>query len=60
MIVPFYDEFCVYTTQEDVEFYVESLIKSGIETEKDIYHKCIEYFGQDFSRIIEYIVYGED
>jgi hypothetical protein len=61
MFVPYYDEFGVYTTHEDVKLYVEELIERKIvDNDDDLYKKCIEYFGHNFSDLIRYIVYGED
>ncbi len=60
-MIPFYDEFCAYTTQEDILLYAEELVDNGyVENELDLYTKCLEHFGQEFKKIIKYIVYGED
>lgn len=56
-----YDEFNIYTTPNDVENYIESLIKEGIEIKEEIYSKCISYFGVDLKHIIDEIFfYDED
>jgi hypothetical protein len=61
MIVPVYDEFCVYTTQEDIECYVKYLIENNfVENEDDLYSSCLKHFGFEFNKIIEYIVYDKD
>lgn len=61
MFVPYYDEFGVYTTPEDVKLYAEDLIEKNIvNNEEDLYKKCIEHFGNNFSGTIKYIIYGED
>lgn len=48
-----YDEFNIYTTIEDVEIYVESLINQGFEIQEEIYSKCLNHFGGDFRPIID-------
>lgn len=55
-----YDEFNIYTTPNDVENYIESLIKEGIEIKEEIYNKCISYFGKDLKNIIDDIFFYEE
>jgi hypothetical protein len=61
MFIPYYDEFGVYTTPEDIQLYANDLIeKNLVDNQDDLYKKCIAYFGHSMSDIIEYIIYGED
>jgi hypothetical protein len=55
-----YDEFNIYTTPNDVENYIESLINEGIEIKEEIYNHCIDYFGIDFKSIIDDIFHSEN
>lgn len=55
-----YDEFNIYTTPNDVENYIESLISEGIEIKEEIYNKCISYFGIDLKNIIDDIFHSEN
>jgi len=54
-----YDEFNIYTTPSDVEKYIESLINEGIEIKEEIYSKCLSYFGEDLTHIIDDIFFYE-
>lgn len=56
-----YDEFNIYTTPNDVENYIESLINEGIEIKEELYVKCISHFGIELNHIIDDIfLYFED
>ena len=55
-----YDEFNIYTTNEDVESYVEILFSQGFEKKDEIYNKCLSYFGNDFKHLIDGFFYDED
>jgi hypothetical protein len=55
-----YDEFNIYTTPNDVENYIESLINEGIEIKEEIYSHCINYFGIDLKNIIDDIFNSEN
>lgn len=59
MFVPHYDEFGIYTTEEEIKNYIESLIKEGETEEETVLEKCKSFFGEYSSDIIEYIVYGD-
>ena len=56
MIYMDYDEFNIYTTNEDVE----SLFSQGFEKKDEIYNKCLSYFGNDFKHLIDGFFYDED
>ncbi len=60
MIIPYYDEFGMYTSSDDIEGFIKNLIDQGLNDDKTIFSRCIEQFGQEFSNIIEYILYGKD
>lgn len=55
-----YDEFNIYTSIEDVENYIESLISEGIEIKEEAYQRCIGKFGTDFKAIIDAIFQEEE
>lgn len=59
MIVPHYDEFGIYTTEDEIKSYIESLIKEGEIGEEEVLEKCKKIFGEYSIDIIEYIVYGD-
>ncbi len=48
-----YDEFNIYTTMEDVENYVDSLLSEGFELKDEIYSMCLGHFGIDFKQLID-------
>jgi hypothetical protein len=60
MIVPYYDEFGMYTNSDDIETFIKGLMEQGIGEETTIYSRCIEQFGNEFSNLIEYLIYGKD
>lgn len=61
MIINCYDEFGTYTTPEDIEIYIEQLILDNPNSDENtIFNQLVNYFGQDFTNMIEYIMYGED
>ena len=51
-IISDYDEFGIYTNSEDIEKYIESLFRIGIENQDEIYNMCIANFGKDYIDII--------
>lgn len=53
MLIHDYDEFNIYNTVEDIENFVKRLIQEGIELEEEIYKKCIEHFGTNYSGLID-------
>lgn len=55
-----YDEFNIYTSIEDVENYLETLISEGIQTKDEAYDKCLSKFGQDFKELIEALFQEEE
>ena len=57
MIPQFYDEFGIYTTDEDIEIFIKNLINLGENDDKVIYSKCINTFGLMFSETIENLLY---
>ena len=59
MFVPHYDEFGIYTTEDEIKNYIESLIKEGETEEEKVLEKCKIFFGEYSSDIIEYIGYGD-
>ena len=60
MILPYYDEFGMYTNSDDIETFIKGLMEQGISEETKIYSSCIEQFGNEFSNLIEYLIYGKD
>lgn len=54
--IPYYDEFLIYTTEDEILEFIESIIKKGL-THKDIIDICIEHFGKNLNVPIKYIVY---
>jgi len=48
-----YDEFNIYTTENDVENYIENLINEGFDSKEEIYKKCVDYFGDLMKNIID-------
>jgi F0F1-type ATP synthase delta subunit len=59
MFIIDYDEFGIYTTEEEVKNYVESLIISG-EKKDSILEKCQSEFGEYLCRFIEYMIYDKN
>jgi|AACY02.14.fsa_nt_gi hypothetical protein len=57
MIPQFYDEFGIYTTEEDIEIFIKSLINLGENDDITIYNKCIDTFGQVFAETIDNLLY---
>jgi hypothetical protein len=55
-----YDEFNIYTTPNDIENYIESLINEGVEIKEEAYSRCISYFGEDLKHIIDIFFYEGD
>lgn len=60
MILKFYDEFGIFTTDDDIKTFINSLINSGEDNDRVIYKKCIDIFGNLFSDTIENCLYYED
>jgi hypothetical protein len=53
MFVPYYDEFHVYLTQDDVINFIENQLDENENIEKeDLYKKCINYFGKNYDSLI--------
>lgn len=53
MNVPCYDEFLVYTTKDDMLFFMESVIKeTGITNSEFLKNKCMEHFGLHYEDVI--------
>lgn len=59
-LVPFYDEFNIYTSIEDIENYVDNLIDQGFELKEEIYRLCVEHFGSEFQDIIDIFFSSND
>ena len=59
-VLPQYDEFGIYTTVDDIKFYVNELFEVGVSSEEEVVSKCINEFGRSNYNLIEMIVYGED
>lgn len=57
MFIPYYDEFLIYTTKDDILEFIESLVEKGLKSQEDIINITIENFGKDLKDQIEYIVY---
>jgi len=55
-----YDEFNIYTTMEDVENYVDSLMSQGFELKDEIYNMCLGHFGIDFKQLVDRFFEDED
>ena len=60
MILKFYDEFGIYTSREEIESFIENMIKNGEDDDKVIFNECIRYFGSDFVDIITNIMYEDE
>ncbi len=59
-VLPQYDEFGIYTTVDDIKFYVTTLFEVGVSSEEEIVSKCINEFGKSNFNLIEIVIYGED
>jgi hypothetical protein len=60
MIIPAYDEFYIYNNEEnEIDLFVEKLVKSGERSDKIIVKKCILKFGIEKIKIIEKVIYGD-
>lgn len=57
MFIPYYDEFLIYTTKDDILEFIESIVEKGLKSQEDIINITIENFGEDLKDQIEYIVY---
>jgi hypothetical protein len=57
MFIPYYDEFLIYTTKDDILDFIELLLEKGLKSQEDIINISIENFGKDLKDQIEYIVY---
>lgn len=58
--IPDYDEFNIYTTIEDVQNYIISLVQKGYDSREEIYSMCLEYFGQNYTGMIDDLMNDED
>lgn len=58
-VLPYYDEFGIYTTPEDVKLYINELLSNGFLEEDIIFEKCVNHFGREFSNMIKYILYED-
>ena len=58
--IPDYDEFNIYTTIEDVQNYIISLVHKGYDSREEIYSMCLEYFGKNYTSIIDDLMSDED
>jgi hypothetical protein len=59
-ILPQYDEFGIYTTTDDIKFFVDSLFEGGISSEEEVVSSCLDEFGTENFDLIEKVLYGED
>jgi len=55
-----YDDFGIYSNKEDIESYIESVFREGIEDKDEIYNMCIEKFGSVYVGIINELFEDED
>lgn len=60
MIINCYDEFGIYTNNEDINLFIENLVSQGETDEKIVFDKCIRFFGENLSDLINEVMYGED
>jgi hypothetical protein len=60
LLIPDYDEFNIYTTIDDVEYYVVNLLSQGFEIKEEIYSLCLNHFGEEFKDIIDIFFENED
>ena len=52
MFVPYYDEFCVYFTQNDVIDFIEEKLNKNELTKEDLYDICLNQFGVSYDYLI--------
>lgn len=52
MFVPYYDEFCVYLTQNDVINFIEEKFNEKELVKEDLYDICINHFGISYENLI--------
>jgi hypothetical protein len=63
MFIPYYDEFLIYTTEDEILEFIESIKDTGLIIgdngldKEDVINICIEHFGENLHDSIEYIVY---
>ena len=60
MILKFYDEFGIYTSREEIESFIENMIKNGQDDDKIIFNECVRYFGSDLVDMITNIMYEDE
>lgn len=60
MILKFYDEFGIYTNREEIDSFIEKMIKNGEDDDKIIFNECVRYFGSDLAEIINNIMYEDE
>jgi len=60
LLIPDYDEFNIYTTIDDVEYYVVNLLSQGFELKDEIYSLCLKHFAEEFKDIIDIFFENED
>ncbi len=60
MMIPDYDEFNIYTTMDDVEYYVDQLLIQGFELKEEIYSMCLRHFGSDLKHLVDIFFRDED
>lgn len=54
--IPHYDDFLIYTTEDEILEFIESIIDKGLTCKEDIIDVCIEHFGKNLDVQIKYIV----
>jgi hypothetical protein len=54
-----YDEFGTYTTKDDIEIFIESLVNLGETNHEIVYEKCLLAFGDMFTDTINEILYED-
>lgn len=60
MIINCYDEFGIYTNNEDVNSFIEKLVSQGETDDKIVFDKCIIFFGENLSDLINEVMYGNE
>ena len=60
MIINCYDEFGIYTNNEDINLFIENLVSQGETDEKIVFDKCISFFGENLSDLINEVMYGNE
>lgn len=60
MLLQDYDDFNIYTTNEDVENYIESLFVKGFDSKEEIYSMCLNFFGINNINLIDKLFNDED